>query len=139
MTHLKWQGLAQIDFRVDARDNIPKLMEINPRLWASVQHSINIGLDVPKIWVDLALSRPIPEQPLIKTGVKSRWLLPADILWFISAPKTIENIKNFFNFRNSSYELLDMDDWKPILGFFIASLDYLFHKEKRKMIIRQKL
>lgn len=136
LDHLKWQGLVQIDFRIDARDGQPKLMEINPRLWASVEHSIRIGMDVAGIWLKLALGEHIPKQPLIKTGIKSRWLLPGDILWFLSAPKTLKNIKSFISFGGVDYELIQRGDWKPVWGFLMASILYLVDKEKRKFIIR---
>ncbi len=135
---LNWQGLAQLDFRLDARDNVPKLMEINPRAWASMEHSLRIGMDVPGLWLQLALGKPIENQPPIKTGVKSRWLIPGDILWFLSAPKTWDNIKKFFTFKGFDYELIQKGDWKPVFGFFLASIFYLFKKEKREQIIRKK-
>lgn len=138
LDHLKWQGLAQLDFRVDSRDNVPKLMEINPRAWASMEHSIRIGMDVPGLWLNLALGNPIANQAPIRTGVKSRWLLPGDILWFLSAPKTWKNFKSFFTFKGADYELLQKGDLKPVLGFFLASIFYLFNKNKREQIIRKK-
>ena len=44
---LDFFGIADIDFVIDKRDNQPKLMEINPRFWGSVQVAINAGVDFP--------------------------------------------------------------------------------------------
>ena len=137
LKHLKWQGIVQIDYRIDSRDNIPKLIEINGRTWAPLAHSFHAGLDVAGLWLDLALGNRVFKQPLIKTGVKTRWLLPADILWFLSAPKTLNNIKEFFTFSGYNFDLIQKDDLKPVFGFFLASLSYLFNKEKRQLIFRE--
>ena len=130
------KGLVQIDYRIDARDEIPKLIEINGRSWAPLTHSMQAGLNVPRIWLDLALKKPIPKQPPIKLHVKTRWLLPADILWFLSSKKNKKNIKEFFQFKNINFDLLQKADLKPIFGFFLASITYLFNKDKRQLIIR---
>ncbi len=136
LKHLKWQGLAQIDFRVDARDNEPKLLEINHRMWAPLQHSISSGLDVPGIWLNLALGKSVPKQPPIKVGIRTRWLLPGDILWFLSNPKNYKNIKDFFSFKDCDYEIIKKYDLKPVIGFLLASFTYIFDRKKRQMIIR---
>ncbi len=136
---MKWQGPAQLDFRIDSRDDTPKLLEINPRCWSSLPHSMEAGLDVPGTWYKLANNYPVQTQPPIKEGVESRWLLPGDILWFLSAPKTLQNIKDFFSFKNIHFELIDKNDLKPIIGFFLASISYLFNKEKRDFIFRDKI
>ncbi len=139
LDYLNWQGLVQLDFRIDSRDNIPKLMEINPRTWASIEHSIRIGMDVPRMWLNLALGNPIPKGPPIRTGIKSRWLLPGDILWFLSAKKNLNNIKAFFSFRGVDYELINKGDIKPIFGFLLAAFMYFIRKDKRHLIIRKRL
>ena len=139
LQHLKWQGLVQIDYRIDSRDNVPKLIEINGRTWAPLAHSFHAGLDVAEMWLNLAVGNFVAKQPPIKTGVKTRWLLPADILWFLSAPKTLHNIKDFFTFSDYNFDLIQKDDLKPIFGFFLASLSYLFNKEKRQLIFRDSI
>ena len=36
-----------IEFRIDSRDGVPKIMEVNPRFWGSLQLSILSGVDFP--------------------------------------------------------------------------------------------
>jgi len=137
LDYIRWKGLVQIDLRIDVRDRVPKLIEINARCWAPLRHSIKVGLDVPSLWLNLALGKSISKQPLIKTGIRTRWLLPGDILWFLSAKKDYKNIKEFFSFKGANYDLIEKSDMKPVFGFFLASFMYLFNKEKRQMIIRK--
>ncbi len=135
LDHLQWQGLALIDFRVDPRDNIPKMLEINPRLWASCEHSIRAGFDLPGMWLDFALKKKIPVQEPIKVGVKSRNIIPGEMLWLLSSP-SIKNIKEFFHFNGAHYDVIQRGDLKPVFGSFMASVLYLLDKEKRNAIIR---
>ena len=44
---LGWHGVAMVEFKRDARDGVPKLMEINGRFWGSLQLAIDAGVDFP--------------------------------------------------------------------------------------------
>jgi len=72
---LEWHGVAEVEFKVDARDSTPKLMEINGRFWASLQVAIDSGIDFPYLLYQLVTDGRI--QPVFdyKIGVKGRWLL----------------------------------------------------------------
>lgn len=141
LTHLNWQGVAMVEFKIDQRDGRPKLMEINPRFWGSLALSVEAGIDFPYLLYLLYSGKEIPAsvQTQYRVGVKSRWLLPGDLLWFFSAPKTWENLESFFHFKGVHEDIICRDDWKPIFGFFLASLCYLFSAKKRRFVFRSKL
>lgn len=72
---LDWHGVAMLEFR---RSPDPAgravAMELNPRLWGSLQLAIDAGVDFPALW--LALLRGLPlgaVEP--RVGARSRWLL----------------------------------------------------------------
>jgi predicted ATP-grasp superfamily ATP-dependent carboligase len=44
---LEWHGAAMFEFRVDRRDGVPKLMEVNPRFWGSLHLAMISGQDFP--------------------------------------------------------------------------------------------
>ncbi|PYV19672.1 MAG: carboxylate--amine ligase [Acidobacteria bacterium] len=44
---LKWHGVAMVEFRRDSRDHDFKLMEINPRVWGSLDLALAAGVDFP--------------------------------------------------------------------------------------------
>lgn len=44
---LHWVGMGMVEFKFDYRDNIPKVMEINPRFWGSLPLAILSGVDFP--------------------------------------------------------------------------------------------
>lgn len=69
----KWQGVAMVEYKLDADSGIPYLMEINGRFWGSLQLAIDAGVDFPNLLVQLALgAHPVPVTTY-KTGVRSRW------------------------------------------------------------------
>jgi len=73
---LGWQGVAMVEFRIDPRDGVPKLMEINPRFWGSLALSIASGVDFPYLLFKLVAEGDIPNVDKYKVGVKCRHLLP---------------------------------------------------------------
>ena len=60
MQALKWNGVAQIDLRVDAKTGRQSILEINPRFWGSVLGSQKMGLNFPEIACRLALGLSLP-------------------------------------------------------------------------------
>lgn len=71
---LHWHGVAEVEFRIDQRDCIPKLMEINGRFWGSLEVAIESGLDFPYLMYQLSKGETISSAFRYKTGVKFRWL-----------------------------------------------------------------
>lgn len=74
LNSLNWHGVAMVEFKLDQRDNIPKLMEINSRFWGSLQLAISSGVDFPSILIETAKSNKNIRVFDYKTFVKNRWL-----------------------------------------------------------------
>ena len=133
---LGWVGVAMVEFRIDPRDNTPKLMEINPRFWGSLQLSILAGVDFPYLLYKMLTEGDVEPVLDYKVGVRCRWLLPGDILWFLSAPNKLKNLPEFLKFR-TNYDILSWDDPGPALGFMLATARYLFDREMWKFVLRR--
>jgi predicted ATP-grasp superfamily ATP-dependent carboligase len=76
-------GYAEVEFR---RDDLgrPVLMEVNPRLSASVEVAVRAGADFPlMIWLG-AVGQPLPSADGYRTGVGMRWL-GGDLRWLVSS------------------------------------------------------
>ena len=71
---LRWQGIAMVEFKVDARDDVPRLMEINGRFWGSLQLAIDAGIDFPSILLETLTEAPPTAVPSYRFGVRNRWL-----------------------------------------------------------------
>lgn len=74
LTDLGWQGIAMVEFKMDAASGVPVLMEINGRFWGSLQLAIDAGVDFPALLLQTATGEPFAAQPSYRVGVRSRWL-----------------------------------------------------------------
>ena len=133
---LQWSGVAMVEFKTDPRDNQPKLMEVNPRWWGSLQLSILSGIDFPYLLYKLVTEGDIEPVLDYKIGIKCRWLLPGDILWFLSADHKIRNTPKFLKFERN-YDIISWRDPGPTFGFFLASLRFAFSKDMWKFVLRK--
>ena len=108
-----WSGVAMVEFRVDARDGIPKLMEVNPRLWGSLQLSILAGVDFPYLYYKLIMNEEVKPQLSYKEGVICRYL-EGDITGFAHCNNKLKFVIDFFN-PNIKYDELSLKDPKPFI------------------------
>jgi predicted ATP-grasp superfamily ATP-dependent carboligase len=124
---LGWYGIAMVEFKFDPRDNIPKLMEINPRFWGSLSLPIASGVDFPYLLCKMAIDGDIDIPPVYKSGIKSRWLFYGDIKYLIAvlkgyatpwgykSPGRIKTLFEFMKFyeKDMVYDFLAWDDLMP--------------------------
>lgn len=73
LTHLRWHGVAMVEFKRDDRDGSLRLMEINGRFWGSLQLAIDAGVDFPALLVELAAGQHPEPVESYRVGVRSRW------------------------------------------------------------------
>jgi predicted ATP-grasp superfamily ATP-dependent carboligase len=136
---LNWIGVAMIEFRVDPRDGIPKLMEINPRFWGSLQLAIVSGVDFP--YLILKLARGERFEPVLRypTGKRCRWLLFGDILHFLTNPHRFRLHPSFFNFfePDTSYDIISKEDVFPVLGAMATFFTFLYDPEMKRFLERR--
>lgn len=71
---LDWHGVAMVEFKLDERDGVPKLMEINGRFWGSLQLAIDSGVDFPEILVRIASGETVEPVEDYRLGIRSRWV-----------------------------------------------------------------
>lgn len=74
LTEIGWRGVAMVEFKQDARDGVPRLMEINGRFWGSLQLAVDAGVDFPNLLLASAKGCPLPPQAPYRLGVRDRWL-----------------------------------------------------------------
>jgi predicted ATP-grasp superfamily ATP-dependent carboligase len=70
---LDWQGVAMIECKRDEATGRHVFMEVNARLWGSLQLAIDAGVDFPRLLVACALGNAVPAVTRYRTGVRSRW------------------------------------------------------------------
>ena len=133
---LNWRGVAMVEFKVDPRDGIPKLMEVNPRFWGSLQLAIASGVDFPYLILRMAQGEnfePVLHYPV---GKRSRWLLFGDILHFLTNPHRFHLQPSFFHFvePNTTYDIISKKDPLPILGAMATFFTFLYDPEMKRFL-----
>jgi predicted ATP-grasp superfamily ATP-dependent carboligase len=126
--HLNWHGVAMVEFKVDERDNLPKLMEINGRFWGSLQLAIDSGVDFPALLVNAVNEKIIAPVTEYKIGTKTRWFLgDVDSLLMVLFKNRQDlklpsnhsgRVQYLFEFlklwdKNMHYEVLSRNDIRP--------------------------
>jgi predicted ATP-grasp superfamily ATP-dependent carboligase len=115
-------GYSEVEFRRD-RAGRPLLMEVNPRLSASVEIAVRAGVDFPRLIHTWARGDVVEEIQGYATGRRMRWL-GGDIHWLLSSlitpgrPDTPTRARAVARFgldflRRSSYDYLDAHDLRP--------------------------
>ena len=125
LRELGWTGVAMVEFR-RRPDGEAVLMEMNPRLWGSLQLAIDAGVDFPSLLVALHRGEALTQgHPRI--GVRTRWLL-GDVDHLLislrrrevrrltgrSVPRLLADFLGSF-VDGSRSEVLRWDDWRPFL------------------------
>ena len=134
---LGWYGVAMVEFKVDTRDGIPKLMELNPRFWGSLALAIHAGVDFPYLLYKMALGEKVDPVLEYEVGKRCRWLLPGDFLHFLTNPHRFHLKPSFFKFRGMAYDILSRDDPLPAMGRFLTLLSLLWDSDLRRFLQRR--
>jgi predicted ATP-grasp superfamily ATP-dependent carboligase len=116
-------GVAMAEYKIDARKGIPVLMEINPRFWGSLQLAVYAGVNFPVLYHKASMGLPfdpVLEYPLDKYW---RWLIPGDILHFVSNPNRFKLQPSFFKAsrENTSFDF-SRDDLFPVIGILSTAV-----------------
>lgn len=137
---LDWFGVAMVEFKMDPRDNTPKLMEINPRFWGSLYLAVIAGVNFPYLLYRMSRGEEIAPVEHYPIGKKCRWLLPGDMLHFISNSKRRRLLPEFFNFwdKHTAYDILSVKDPLPTLGRILTPATFLYDKDMKHRLQQRK-
>lgn len=138
LASLNWDGVAMVEFKRDAGGR-PRLMEINPRFWGSLDLSFAAGVNFPYLLYLFSQGRPV-HQPEYRTGILGRWLLPGDIAHFLANPQRFSLKPSFFTFikKDMYYDDFKKDDPKGNLAAVICTFAMVFSPEVWKIGIFRK-
>ncbi len=136
---LNWVGIAMAEFKVDPRDGIPKLMEVNPRFWGSLQLAIFSGVDFPYLVLRMAKGEKVDPVLHYPVGRRSRWLLFGDILHFFNNPERFRLQPSFFRFfePNTCDDMISTDDPLPVIGAIATFFTFLYDPEMKRFLERR--
>jgi predicted ATP-grasp superfamily ATP-dependent carboligase len=124
LDHLKWEGVAMVEFKKDVRDGKYKLMEINPKLWGSLELAITAGINFPQLLVDAAEGK-LEEKESNYRKTTFQWLLNGELFHFLERPSSFFNILGSLFISKKDFRLSDL---KPNL-FQVANI-FVHYKKK---------
>jgi predicted ATP-grasp superfamily ATP-dependent carboligase len=138
---LGWFGVAMVEFKVDPRDGAPKLMEINPRFWGSLSLAIHSGVNFPHLLFKMAARERFDPVDTYRLGVKCRWLLPGDILHFLTNPDRRRIVSQFFRFRrpDTYYDIVSLKDPLPALIRILTPLTFLYDGDMQMRLRKRRI
>jgi len=61
MRSLEWSGVANIDLIYDTNNDVFKILEINPRFWATLDASLTAGVNFPYLYCLASLGEKIED------------------------------------------------------------------------------
>ncbi len=128
-----WFGVAMVEFKVDPRDGLPKLMEINPRFWGSLSLAIHAGVNFPLLLHKMAMGERFDPVEKYRSGIVCRWLIPGDMLHFIFNPNRSRIVNDFFRFkaRGTFYDILSVQDPIPAIIKILSPLTFLYDADMK--------
>lgn len=140
MRHLDWKGVGLVEYKLDERTGEPKLMEINPRFWGSTQLGISAGINWPYMLFQIGIEGDCQTVLDYQTDILLRWLVPGELMHFLTHPRKRELYPEFFRFwdKNTEYYIYDRDDLLPFAGVFLTSCYKVFDVELMRSYIFRK-
>jgi len=138
---LDWFGVAMVEFKLDPRDGIPKLMEVNPRFWGSLHLAVEAGVNFPYLLYRMSRGEKFKPVEHYETGKQCRWMLPGDILHFIKNPRRASLMPEYFHFwnKNTAYDILSLKDPMPVLGRALTPATLLYDRDMKQRMKKRKL
>jgi predicted ATP-grasp superfamily ATP-dependent carboligase len=122
LKRLEWKGIAMVEWKLDPVDNTPKLMEINPRFWGSLELAIRAGVDFPALFARTALGEALGPPPDYPAGVRCRWMIPGDILRYLTTPsEEREGLGEFVKGLPDTAEEWDPQDLRGALATVVCT------------------
>jgi predicted ATP-grasp superfamily ATP-dependent carboligase len=127
---IELEGYSEVEFRRDSNGR-PYLMEINPRLSASVELAVRAGVDFPYLLYQWANGDPIDYVKSYRLGNWMRYL-EGDIMTTVKAlvqrgrPGVSSPARSIFDFLLSFFKPMGYDylDWRDPLPACTASIEF---------------
>jgi predicted ATP-grasp superfamily ATP-dependent carboligase len=138
---LNWKGVAMVEFKGNGDD--VKLMEVNGRFWGSLPLAINADVDFPYLlYKQMLMEDGEPNNDTFndyRIGLKQRWLIYGDLLWFVSqlssGKRIISTLKDFVASLTVPDDIISFDDPAPLIGAIKTAFDKLLEVVRGRITI----
>ena len=130
---MHWQGVAALSFMVDKNNGVPKLLEINGRIPASIRLSRQCGFNVAKLLLEMAYDEDVEQYGENKKFGQVTRHFHAEIPWFLHSKDRFKTDPSWFSWKNTKEVVFWRDDPKPWFNYTIQKFfGYGEFKKKRQ-------
>jgi predicted ATP-grasp superfamily ATP-dependent carboligase len=128
MEHFNWHGLAMVEFKLDEKTGEPVLIEINPRMWGSINQAVQSGVDFPYLLYKMAVEGDVKPVMNYKLGVKTRNIFTDTFALWKMSRKTgnVGLLKGIVDFSVKD-DIIDFKDPLPTISFLKRGFDELLN------------
>lgn len=133
LSHFSWHGLAMVEFKLTP-EGVPFLLEVNPRIWGSINQAVQSGVDFPYLLYQMAVDGDVKPVLSYREGVVTRNTI-LDMCSYVQAMTLKKS-----NFNKNSYlqipfhdDIFARDDPIPFFRAFEMGI-----KEIRKTYFKNK-
>lgn len=136
LKQVDWVGPAHMDVLLDPEDSEYKLLEINPRLWMSLNLTVKSGVNIPHLLYELSTEGSADPVRSYTAGIDYRWILPNELLWGLAQDRKVSAAREILRYSGpqTCYGVLSRTDPLPVVGVVAQSLQFLRDPEKRASI-----
>lgn len=129
---INWHGPCQVEVKKDMRDGKYKLIEINPKLWGTLDLSIKAGINFALKDLEIATKGDTQEQYEYKVGIKYKWIFPLEIYTiYQDKGNRFKRIKRLLEiFDKKTFTEFDINDLKPNIYNILLTLNTLLRNNK---------
>lgn len=130
---MNWKGYASVCFIESDEDHVPKVMEINGRISASIKMSVLCGAHVVRQLMEMAYDMPVTEYSRdYREDMRLRHF-QADMMWFVKSPTRFKCKPCWFSPIRTSDVVFSWSDPIPWFAYTISCFArYKGEMEKRK-------
>ena len=115
---INWNGFADFDLIEDPKDNICKIMEINPRIPACIKSAVLSGMDYGTMIADVATGKELKRYEYMP-GQKLRHI-GFEMLWFKYSKNRFRTKPSWFKWVDRKLAFQDFS-WRDPLPFFYGT------------------
>lgn len=129
LSSLDWQGVAMAEFRIDARDGEPKLMEINPQFWGSLALSVFAGVEFPYHLYEFAVGDTLDRNLSYDAGMRARCLF-SDFQQVFNREDQVTALREFLtpSGKPCRFDIVSTTDPLPTLGQVLFTAEELLNR-----------
>lgn len=120
-TKMNLRGVIGVDLMIDSRDNIAKVIEINPRSSHAITIGFKGGCNLCQQILEDSLGLPVSEFMIQRTDFCLR-IGQTDALWFLTSPNRFKKSPRRMGYKHTYDQMFYWDDPIPWFAYLFENL-----------------